>query len=136
MKNYILYLTVLSLFSIVSCSRDDVCSDDGIITFEKLIGTWKLTAAKISEHGNSPEWTPTDDGHTIKLNRDNTYEKTPINECSKGKYSIDDYNILMLIDSCENIKFFTILSLVNNTLILKDNSCIIEECLYKYKKIK
>ncbi|MEC5395120.1 lipocalin family protein [Riemerella anatipestifer] len=130
MKKSLIYTLVLSTLSLLGC-RDNEES-----TANKLVGTWKLTEAKIS-NGGSSTWTTISNGYTIKIKSDNTYETTQIPDCNTGTYSIDNNNVIKFVNSCGNTTIpssYKIVSIENRTLILNGTFCT-EDCNEKFQKI-
>lgn len=130
MKNYLILTLVFSLFLLVGCRENEES------TATKMVGTWKLTEAKIS-NGGSSTWTTITDGYTIKLKNNNTYETTQIPDCNTGTYSIDNNNIIKFVNSCGNTTMpnsYKIVSIDNGILVLNGTFCI-EDCNEKFQKI-
>ena len=65
MKLLILILSIL--FSLTSCSRDEVNTHS-----KRILGTWKLIETYGSDGGSSPQWTTVSNGYTYTFGNDGT----------------------------------------------------------------
>ena len=92
---------------ILSCSKSDKIEEEN-----SLYGNWKLEASVISD-GGSTYITPIDNGQTINLRSDNTFEilNTSI-ECSSGNYTITE-------DSPQNFNMDIISLICDNGSLIK-----------------
>lgn len=133
-----LFLTCLFTFLFISCDREEIA-----IKNTSIIGTWRLIKARISDGGLDTKWRLVKSGDQYTFNADSTFTSTQFSECSKGHFTTNG-NILALDFDCENFhtglensegkqtRYFRI---ENNALYLNPTNCI-EECTYKFKKIK
>jgi len=133
-----LFLTILFSCLFISCDRDE-----NSIKNTSIIGTWRLTQAKISDGGLDTKWKSVKNGEQYTFNADSTFTSTQFSECSTGHFTTDG-NIIELDYDCDNFntglensegKLTRYFRVENNTLFLNPSNCI-EECTYKLKKIK
>ncbi len=136
MKRIVLFLGLF--FLLLSCNNDS--SSNSKASFE---GTWKLLAAKISDGGSDPKWTSVDNGYTLVFNEDGMFTSTQFNECQTGKYEFDE-TFLWLDFDCPDFstgfettdgKIEMRYKFETSYMILNPTNCI-EECAYKFKRIK
>lgn len=133
-----LFLSILFSCLFISCEREE-----NSIKNTTIIGTWKLTQAKISDGGIDTKWRAVKNGYEYTFNTDSTFTSTEFSNCSTGRFTTSG-RILALRYDCENFntghenaegkqtRYFRI---ENKTLFLNPSTCI-EECTYKLKKVK
>ena len=128
--------TVIVTFSLLSCSNEESLVQPDL-SLSGIVGKWKLTEAYVSPGGETT-WQTVEDGFEYTFGANGSFSSNAQIQCD-GNYDLDGENI-NVIARCEgsevdNSYTLIIMSQEENELVLTNQGCI-EECIYKFKKLK
>lgn len=97
MKNLILIFSLVITFS--SCSQNDESKQ----TENTIYGAWKLSAVYSNIGNGQNHWNSVQNGYTILMNTDTSFESTKYEECNSGIFEMDTIlNTISFIFNCNN----------------------------------
>ena len=87
------------MIAISSCDQ----TDNNKPTENSIYGTWKLTAVYSNVGDGQNNWNSIENGYTISINNDGSFESTKYEECNSGTIDLDNtLNIISFMFDCSN----------------------------------